>query len=419
MNKYTVISICVIIAVCLWWYMWRQRNLRNVAQKELLKSNGTLDSHAKNALKALDQIEQPSAKDKFLTARVIELNGHEGRINNVRTLDDVVGRYMYNLADDNEFGLDWFEIDQIENFAERHRDIMNGNARYETFQGTVNKKRPEMLKMTIHDAKEKAANRAEAFTAYANDTVTYTNDSQNVHDSAVNEQLRKTYSKLKETTPSEAVSAAAQKLSSSIQSQVNSYFTDVNEKTRAEKSLQKILEGRYNATLDANERDILTLVWARSCMGENFSNKKLIRDAVVQALRDMGDEDSEGVVCSSGRCARLLESLLFTDQQDEAVAGVMTTEQIRNDVMERSNKLLHSTIDEYATDTLDANGGLAKAARSYIDPSVVVSPDDEKAFKQVVKHKINTLIKNEYEDKLSSRDVKNIRSHCLAAIDSI
>ena len=416
-NKLTVISFVIVVAVSLWWYFRRPTSLRAQAQAELVKSNGTLDVHAQEALRVLDAIEQPTAQDKFMTARVIDLNGHEGRINNVRVLDDVVSRYMYNLVDDD--GLDWFEIDQIENFTERHQDILFTDPRYETFRNTVQKQRPKMLQVTVEEAKESSGNRAEAFSTYVEGSVNHTNDPQNVHDSAVNEQLRTSYMKLQKTTPPDALKKAQSEIPSAVRRHL-SKVENVEQRARAENALNKILEGRHNSTVDANERDLLTLVWARSCMNENFSNKGLMRDAVVEALRDMGDEGTEGgVVCSGGRCARLLESLLFTDQDDKVVAGVMTTEQIRNDVLERSNKLLNSTIEEFTQKKKNEDPGMAQVAESYLDPSVTPSPEDEKRFKAVVKAKIHTLINNDYADKLSDRDLTNIRAHCLAAIESI
>ncbi len=416
-NKYTFISLGIVLAISLWWYLGRPKTLRASAEAELAKSNGTLDVHAKKALRVLDQIEQPTAHDRFTAARVIELNGHEGRINNVRVLDDVVGRYMYNLVDDD--GLDWFEIDQIENFTERNQDILY-NPRYETFRETVQKQRPKMLQTTISEAKQVAKNRVEAFATYVDDSVIHTNDTQNVHDSAVNEQLRKSYAKLRETTPDAAIAKAKAEIPTAVSRHLGGLLGAPEELKRAETALSKILEGKHNTTLNANERDLLTLVWARSCMNENFSNKALIRDAVVQALRDMGEEGSEGgVVCSGGRCARLLESLVLTDQDDKAVSGLMTTEQIRNDVMERSNTLLNSTIEEFADAGADEDAGMVQVAKSYRDPSVTASVGDEKKFKAVVKAKIHKLIDQEYAEKLSDRDLTNIRAHCLAAIESI
>ena len=157
-------------------------------------------------------------------------------------------------------------------------------------------------------------------------------------------------------------------------------------------------------------------------MNEKASRRTLIRDAIVSALRDMGDQGSDGLVCSSGRCARLLESLLFTDKDDAVVKGVLTTEQLRNDAMEKSQQILTETIAEFsgpAGKKGNHSSPLANVARSYSDPEIQTDPMEESRFKEIVKGKIERHMESEYSEKLSPRDFDNIRDHCLLAIESI
>ena len=224
--NHTLIGILVIVAVCIIWYIWQQ-NLRKNAQKYLEKSNGTFDTNAQKALNSIDKIQCPTPQDHFTVARVIDLNAHEGRINNVRVLDNVVDRYMTNLRPDRRGGedLDWFEIDQIENFAERHMDIMAANPHYNDFIEAVLQKRPGKVVKTIQQAKSDSDSKTEAFSTYVSSNKTHTDDTQNVHDSAVNEHLRKTYGKLKDTTPPSLDTAAVTK---EIKSHIQQRFSTGN-----------------------------------------------------------------------------------------------------------------------------------------------------------------------------------------------
>ena len=180
-------------------------------------------------------------------------------------------------------------------------------------------------------------------------------------------------------------------------------------------ALKEMQGDRYNGTLESMERDIVNVVWNRTKLPMNEKNKNLIKDAVVESFIDMSNDG--GMVCSNGRCARLLESLVHTDADQSAVTGAMTVEQIRNDALQKSNDILKETVKQYSSSALDET--LAAAAKSYDDPSIEVTDDIDKKFKTIIKDKVNRFIDLTYIDKLSTRDFNNIKSHCLTAIDSI
>ena len=154
----------------------------------------------------------------------------------------------------------------------------------------------------------------------------------------------------------------------------------------------------------------------RSELPLNQKNTFLIRDAIVDSLRDMTN-DGTNVVCSNGRCARLMESLVLTDADDKSVTGAMTVEQIRNDAFAASNQILQDTIASVAS----GHGGkpeLTLVAQSYNDPSIQTDEKSEMQFKELVKGKVDTYLQK-YQSKLSEKDYSNIRDHCIMAIDSI
>lgn len=421
-----LIGILAFLAICLWWY-FSEKRLRNKALENFSSSNGTFDEQAQNALKAIENIQNPTPKDHFLAARIIDLNAHEGRINNVHILNNVVDKYLVNLqpniklpalhktdnTTDDGGNLDWFEIDQIENFAERHMDIIAANPQYNDFIEAVLEKRPKRLQATIQEAKSSSDTKKETFETYVASNVVNTSDSQNVHDSAVNEHLKKTYEKLRETTPPTLNQADARaEISLYISSTLKN---DSDKKKKALHALDMMNNSKYNSTLETNEGDLLTLVWSRSKLPCNYETKTLIQDAVVDALVDMSDGKS--VVCSNGRCARLMESLVCTDADQKTVNGAMTVQQIRNDAFKESNNILDDLVKQYSKYSADEN--LKRVAKSYTDPSIETKLEDEARFKSIVKEKIEHFINTSYAPRLSKRDYNNVKNHCLMAIDAI
>lgn len=416
MKSVLLFALAFVVAVGIFYLS--ERHHRKKAVAALNDSNGTFDEHAQKALSALDKIQCPNRHDDFLVARVIDLNGHDGRINNFGILNNVVKRYMGNLkpyvdrdVDAIDDHLDWFELDQIENFADRHMDIMVANPHYNDFIDAVLQVRPKKVVKTLDEVKENCRTKKEAFDTYVANNVQYTDDSQNVHDSAVNEHLRSTWNKLKTT-----------KFEGDVWQQVRRYIIDnystAGEKRRkALRSLEEIQKGKFNGTIGASETDILNVVWNRSNLPINQKNRDTIRNAIVDALADMTD-DGQNVVCSNGRCARLMESLVFTDAEDKIATGAMTVEQIRNDAIQKSNDILRETILSVSAGH-GGNSQLQSVARSYDDPSIQTDPQAENQFKVLVKGNVDAYLQNHYRDKLSEKDYANIRNHCLTAIDSI
>lgn len=420
MNTTLLFFLALVVSIALFYFS--ERYNRRKALNSLENSNGTFDEHAQTALDALDSLQCPNVHDQFLAARLIDLNGHDGRINNVRILNNVVNKYMGNLRpyvgkqphEINRDNLDWFELDQIENFADRHMDIMVANPHYNDFIDAVLQARPKKVVKTLDEVKSSCNTRKEAFDTYVANNVQYTNDSQNVHDSAVNEQLRKTWRTLKEKTIPPEKKNVVNQIRSYIQNEWNG--SGENRK-KALRSLEEIQKDKFNGTLGASEMEVCATVWERSNLPINAKNRLVIRDAIVDSLSDMTN-DGSNVVCSNGRCARLMESLVLTDADDRSITGAMTVEQIRNDAFKRSNEILQETVASVAKGH-GVEPELQKVARSYDDPSIQTDAGSEMQFKELVKGKVDTYLQQTYSGKLSEKDYSNIRDHCIMAIDSI
>ena len=406
-----ILIVALFISYAIWMY-W-QSSVRTKAVELLNESDGTFDENAYRAIKYLDRIHNPTPRDNFMYGRIIDLNAHEGRINNKKVLKNVVSRYMTNLRRDNNFeeDLDWFELDQIENFAARHMDIMTANPHYNNFIEAVLEKRPTKVKKTIDQARDDASNKKEAIETYVESNKSFTTDSQNVHDSSVNENLRKCLAYIKVSTPNVE---DFEKLKKEISSHISTYVHNEVKRKNAMASMEQMLSDRYNSTLNILERDLLGLVWNRGSVSINYDRKELIRNAIVDSLIDM--KSGEGIVCSSGRCSRLLESLVYTDADEKSIVGSMTVEQIRNEALQSTSQILQECIKMYEK---SSDPILSSVARSYTDPSIVTNEEGEKKFKKIVSQNVEKSIIENFAAKLSDRDNKNILQHCLTVIDSI
>jgi hypothetical protein len=276
-------------------------------------------------------------------------------------------------------------------------------------------KKKKIIK-TLDKVKDNSTTRKQAFETYVTNNVQYTNDGQNVLDSAVNEQLRRTWKQLQKNTP-------VNDNKTNIINVIRKYIIQNNSNYSATKqnkaliALEEIQKDNLYGTLGASGMEVCSTVWRRSDLSINEKNKSLIKDAIVDSLSDMITENGH-VVCFNGRCARLLESLVLTDVDDNSVIGVMTLEQIRNDVFQKSNEILQETIKSVSQGH-GSRPDLETVAKSYIDPLILTDKTAEKRFKELVKGKVDTYLQQTYADRLSDKDYNNIRDHCIIAIDTI
>lgn len=382
------------------------------------ESNGTMDKPAFEALKILDSKENITAKDSFHKAQILDLNLHETRVKNPRTLDQIATLYhqaVRNWEDEEDDDLDWFEIQQIENFTQRNR--LANNPTYTNFTRDIEKLVPEKLSRELQEAKKSSDVKVEVIDNYVQSNVKFTNDPQNVHDSAVNKQVKDAYLQLLECSD-----IGQTNLVSDSVSEIKQYLNKLPawKKQLATKSLETILgpsngKSPMNENLGTSEDQILGLVWARSNSQDNLENKNNIKDAVIESLLEMSEKGSI-VVCSSGRISRMIGSLALLDSNPNIAGPLVTVEQCRNDMLQESNQILKDTIEYYKKYPDD--NGLEEVAKSYEDPTIDVSKNKELEFKKIVTLKINNTLTDKYKTKLQHRDFEKIKLHCIEAIES-
>lgn len=419
-NK-TLILLVAVAALMYLLYAAHQKWLRMRAHLHMDESGGVFDESAEAALDNLERINDPTPDDHFRMARLIDLNAHEGRIHNTHVLNNIVTHYSNMLpSEDDARDLDWFEIDQIENFAERNRKTMAARPYYGKFIDEVLQAREKKIQRKVDEAISTADSKLDAFVEYVEGNIEHKSDAQNVHDNAVNTSLNRTFHKLKQVTP---LDRDEQRCFEEIRKHIADREATLGpDKVRkATHALAVCGSGAFSTALGATESQVFMLVWNRAFVPRNVAagRSDLIKDAIVEAFADMAysQGDTLNLVCPSGRCARMMEALVYTDSDDVLVKGVLTINHIRNDALERSNHILQETIASVSSGSADPR--LVRVAKSYVDGITECAPEHEASFKQIVIDKIRDYVEQQYSDRLQPKQLEDVIKHCVMAVESI
>jgi hypothetical protein len=394
------------------------------------ESIGIFDEPAQEILEQYTFIDNPSVDDIFTKNKIIELNRYEGSVNDHESFNEIIKDYEKVINNDDYIDdISWNQLDQLENFMQRNKDIMLDNHQYNDFIENALNIRPKKLAETIENVKSENDTKVESVNKYIEDNVTFTSDSQNVHDSSVNCQLRNTVNSLKKQNPS--IQSGRKSTKKELVDYINNLENlDSTKRKLALYSLDTIEKGAFNDSIDTKEDHLLDLVWDRAKIPQNQDNSELIKEAIVDSLIDMSSEyhglngsnqSGINVVCSSGRTARLLSSLATLDPVTD---GFLTVEQIRNDALKKSQDILQDTIKMYSSENdsqeMPVSPELATVARSYNSVELLeTDPKAEQQFKDIVISKINNEIDTSFKSKLSEKDYQNISEQCTSAILSI
>jgi hypothetical protein len=415
----------------------RKRRERRRKYKHLLKnSSGNYDREAAAALIEIDQIEEKKAEDNFTAGTVIELNRNYGDMRNAAPGDGtrVVQHYRAALTDLQEHPTQvreidpLFMIDHIGDFIERNTPgIMvypGGGELVQFYQAAAPAIRQETVEQRLAAAEQDADNRLDVVDNFLDRSRVIVDDTQNSHDSAVNVSLRKTLTRLRQTTDARETAQCIRE----ARRHINEADIDIGKRTRALKALDVLALGAQNDTIGATDTEVFNLIWCRCDAAENAKNEKLMKDALVDSLADfyeqrrdpegrpMRDGDGrvvyqENAVCVNGRCGRMLESIVLLDHDDE-IGGAQTLQQHKSDVMEQVKSILHKEI-EIAKSSDDKD--LRDVARSYEELDVTVKPEAEAKFKDSVKQEIDALIDGKKE--VLGSHAETIRQEAYVAVD--
>jgi hypothetical protein len=409
------VIIIVILIVCVY--------KRKTAADYYNESNGTADTAALTALEMLTNADNP--QDKFTRAQLLRYNiGHDDRFDRERTNDvnDAVTADYFNILDAMGNGLQTttdpdfilYEIGAFGNTVGNDEVIrmVDDTASVVTLP-TITQRRKE----AIADAETPIDSVDKYFTS----SIKYTDNAQNVHDSGINEDLRKTLARIRmyETTradPATAIEDAKKYiLNKYVNNDTGSTDTSCNN-AKAQRALsvinERIVQGGSISTFNDTEDAIFASVWNRTKHFSNANNGDKLRDAVIDALADSHENGS--IVCINGRTSRILNSLTTLDNDAIISASAMTKEAYRNQIFSEARDIITREI-ESASESPDQK--LAAVGQHYLSSDdTEIDPATERKFINDVKIEIDqNLI--QYNDKFRSEELKKIATECYAGID--
>lgn len=156
-------------------------------------------------------------------------------------------------------------------------------------------------------------------------------DTQNVHDSAVVAHTRNLYQKLGTVVPSQPPDNIRQAIDSHP-------FESEQRRFDALTTYNKMMSGDLVTGLGGSEREILTRTFNRVMAPENAKNKTSLMNAFMDSLADSVEHGH--LVCTTGRCTRVLNSLNVLDANPEIAKPPITMEMLRSEVLTKSGRIL-------------------------------------------------------------------------------
>ncbi len=195
---------------------------------------------------------------------------------------------------------------------------------------------------------------------------------QNVHDTAVNDSVRKIISNLKERQPADY---NADEAMHDLQLFLADYdYNTPEQKAKTEAVLFRTFTNASDKFSGLTEAELLSQIYQR---GKDDEEK---RNSLMTALEDCNENG--GVVCATGRVNRMTASLSFLD--DEVGVPVMTQEMIRNEAFSKAATLRDTMLDDRGEEfTKKYNAG--------------IEDDEVKKFMSEVKTGISTALKEDYK----------------------
>jgi hypothetical protein len=419
-NYLLLAFVLVILVLIIYHYSFSNKAIRNRSEGYYNKSNGTFDENAETALNLLNSIDDLSPDDHFRRGSILQhniLNSGLRQENDAEILSAIASEYtdtlngLYNNNDiQRDFAAD-FMVNQIEDF--RDRAAAYDNIIIDDFNIAVDTFVPAIKQASIDERKQKAAesaeSRADATNQYLKESINFTDDRQNVHDTKVNIDLRKTLSRIKSTSNGMGSMAA---INDAIE-YIEEFSDDPDNLTKAKDAL-KILDivkrGNYISTFNDTEDRIFAYTWERCSHRNNSDVSNLMKDAVINSLADSMENGSP--VCINGRCSRVINSLVTLDYDKNVSQGALTYEALKNQIFGEVQQIINSNI-KLAVNSSDDK--LKDVGRSYEGANVETDSETEAKFKDSIKKEIDEHIDG-YISEIDIDRIEQLKHECYSAL---
>lgn len=309
------------------------------------------DEDAKNAIRYGEAIENPRAIDHYRIGTTYLVNAHNPRrayqhfrqalhqvINGEVELKEAP--FILDRIDDyKDFFMEFPDIEELplQQALMAHYDARtNMNQQLAREKPEIREDDPEFTQKIILARQE------------------WQSDSQNVHDSAVYEELREQFFKIREENAK--IPNAGLRNFNEVSNWLKVRYEGDTAKSTAVSKVLDHLNNNYSVTAlpGVREQDIIVAVWKRAYDQENTDRFNDIREAIGDAVLDCIEGGS--VVCMSGRTSKIWQALAKLDK-DPQIGTLKTKQVLRNEIYELSAKI----VDDYAGKNGSASEALKEA----------------------------------------------------------
>lgn len=235
--------------------------------------------------------------------------------------------------------------------------------------------------------------RKEIANIYFNETPVH-NDPQNVHESEINRFYKNKFDLIKEKNDDEKI-----EIKDSLPMHIMN-IPDPEKRMRAQKTYLSMTNDFPISSLDSTEMKVLDQIWKRIHSEENSKRKNQLIGSLMDQMADATEKSLDNkyhVVCTSGKCLRVLDSLTLLDADKTISSPAKTKEIIRKEIFESASK--------YLEDRLEKND---KMYDLYNKPEIELNEEENRTVGQFVKDiksSFEEKIKEEYKNSGVSKEV--------------
>ena len=407
-DAFTVIFVIVVIVVILWliYSLYKQIPIKgedyNQRQTRINFNNihgEAYDDEAKRTIEFGEAIEHPRAIDHYRlgTAYLLNARNHQAAHQHFRTaLNQIIegqvntreAPFILNRIID--FADIFIDIPEIEDELPVQRALeahFNQQAlqlkQVEKVKKNIDKDDPEIKQKTILSRQD------------------WQSDSQNVHDSAIYEELRDQISRVMEENSK--IKDIQLHNYEEVVNWLKVRYKDSDKKENVEKVINTINNDYPISTIpELTEKKLITAVWQRTFDAENKNNSEQMREAIGDAVLDC--VEGNVVVCMTGRSSKIWQSLAKLDKNPNI--GILKTKQaLRNEIYDKAAKV----VDDF----IGVNGSASQALKdAYIKDE---QTEQVMELKEHLKNKIDE-IGNDYKGLLLDKQIKSIIDECKTVI---
>ncbi len=406
--KWTAISILIIAIIWILYGIYKQIRIAGEDRNQRLTRvhfnnirGEDYDEEAKQVIEYGEAIENPRAIDHYRVGAVYLLNAQDPRAAH-RHFNNALTQIINGEVDTREAP---FILDRIEDFRNHFVDFVD--------VGELPLQRAMFAHYDNQQQQIEQIKKAKPTIAIANDDPEFKqktllsrqewqSDSQNVHDSAIYEELSTQVDKV-------------MKDNKNIKDiQLHGYDEAINwlrvrykndpKKRDAIDKVVNIINNNYTVGTIPNvrERDIITSVWQRTFDPDNAKNAPQIREALGDAVLDCVERDH--VVCISGRTSKVWQALARLDKDTEM--GVLKTKQaIRNEIYQKAAKIVDDFVGE--------NGSASQALKESYNKNE--NTEQVKELTECIKNKIDDM-REEYRPLMNTQQLDTVLEECKAVI---